>query len=332
VGGFVSFVAAMLMLLQPLKRITGVNEQLQKGLAAAESIFTLLDTEPEPDNGTVTLTRARGELRFERVRLKYPRAERPALDDVSLEIRAGETVALVGPSGGGKTTFANLVPRFYLPTSGRILLDGHELGALTLESLRANVALVSQDVALFNDTVAANIAYGAKADATETEIIAAAEAAHAMGFIRDMPQGLQTVVGENGVRLSGGQRQRLAIARTLLKDAPVLILDEATSALDSESERQVQAALETLMRNRTTIVIAHRLSTIERADRIVVLDRGQVAEVGTHAELLAKDGIYARLYRIQFARTESPGASDAVVTLAPLALEVEPSERTHKPY
>jgi subfamily B ATP-binding cassette protein MsbA len=310
VGGFVSFVAAMLMLLQPLKRITGVNEQLQKGLAAAESIFTLLDTEPEPDTGTVTLARARGELRFEHVRLKYPRAERPALDDVSLEIRAGETVALVGPSGGGKTTFANLVPRFYLPTSGRILLDGHELGALTLDSLRANVALVSQDVALFNDTVAANIAYGAKADATEAEIIAAAEAAHAMGFIRDMPQGLQTVVGENGVRLSGGQRQRLAIARTLLKDAPVLILDEATSALDSESERQVQAALETLMRDRTTIVIAHRLSTIERADRIVVLDRGQVAEVGTHAELLAKDGIYARLYRIQFARTESPAAGD----------------------
>jgi subfamily B ATP-binding cassette protein MsbA len=310
VGGFVSFVAAMLMLLQPLKRITGVNEQLQKGLAAAESIFTLLDTEPEPDTGTVTLARARGELRFERVGLKYPRAERPALDDVSLEIRGGETVALVGPSGGGKTTFANLVPRFYLPTSGRILLDGHELGALTLDSLRANVALVSQDVALFNDTVAANIAYGAKADATEAEIIAAAEAAHAMGFIRDMPQGLQTVVGENGVRLSGGQRQRLAIARTLLKDAPVLILDEATSALDSESERQVQAALETLMRDRTTIVIAHRLSTIERADRIVVLDRGQVAEVGTHAELLAKDGIYARLYRIQFARTESPEAGD----------------------
>ena len=282
VGGFVSFVAAMLMLLQPLKRITGVNEQLQKGLAAAESIFALLDTEPEPDTGTVTLPRARGELRFDHVTLKYPRAERPALNDVSIDIRAGETIALVGPSGGGKTTFANLVPRFYLPTAGRILLDGHELGTLTLESLRANVALVSQDVALFNDTVAANIAYGAKADATEAEIISAAEAANAMGFIREMPQGLRTVVGENGVRLSGGQRQRLAIARTLLKDAPVLILDEATSALDSESERQVQAALETLMRNRTTIVIAHRLSTIERADRIVVLSQGEVAEVGTH--------------------------------------------------
>lgn len=332
VGGFVSFVAAMLMLLQPLKRITGVNEQLQKGLAAAESIFALLDTEPEPDTGTVTLPRARGELRFDHVTLKYPRAERSALNDVSIDIRAGETIALVGPSGGGKTTFANLVPRFYLPTAGRILLDGHELGTLTLESLRANVALVSQDVALFNDTVAANIAYGAKADATEAEIVAAAEAANAMGFIREMPQGLRTVVGENGVRLSGGQRQRLAIARTLLKDAPVLILDEATSALDSESERQVQAALETLMRNRTTIVIAHRLSTIERADRIVVLSQGEVAEVGTHAELLAKDGIYARLYRIQFARTESPEANALPGVVPQPEPEAELAVKAQSPY
>jgi subfamily B ATP-binding cassette protein MsbA len=308
VGGFVSFVAAMLMLLQPLKRITGVNEQLQKGLAAAESIFGLLDQPPEPDTGKIGLERARGEIRFEHVTFQYPRSERPALRDVSLTIRAGETLALVGASGSGKTTFANLVPRFYQPQSGRILLDGHDLRDLTLDSLRANIALVSQEVALFNDTVAANIAYGAKAGASEAEIVAAAEAAYAMGFIREMPQGLRTMVGEKGVRLSGGQRQRIAIARTLLKDAPVLILDEATSALDSESERQVQAALEVLMRDRTTIVIAHRLSTIERADRIAVLDRGEIVELGTHAELLARDGIYARLHRIQFARTDSPAA------------------------
>ncbi len=308
VGGFVSFVAAMLMLLSPLKRLTGVNEQLQRGLAAAESIFSLLDREAEADTGTVVLPRAHGELTFEKVTIQYQRADRPALRDVSLTIRAGESVALVGPSGSGKTTFAHLVPRFYQPTDGRILIDGHDLRELTLDSLRANIALVSQDVALFNDTVGANIAYGAKAGASEAEIIAAAEAAYAMEFIREMPQGLNTIIGENGVRLSGGQRQRLAIARTLLKNAPLLILDEATSALDSESERQVQAALEVLMRGRTTIVIAHRLSTIEKVDRIVVLDKGEVAEVGTHAELLARGGIYSRLHRIQFAR----GADDKV--------------------
>ena len=312
VGGFVSFVAAMLMLLSPLKRLTGVNEQLQRGLAAAESIFSLLDREAEADTGTVVLPRANGELTFEKVTIQYQRADRPALRDVSLTIRAGESVALVGPSGSGKTTFAHLVPRFYQPTDGRILIDGHDLRDLTLDSLRANIALVSQDVALFNDTVGANIAYGAKAGASEAEIIAAAEAAYAMEFIREMPQGLNTIIGENGVRLSGGQRQRLAIARTLLKNAPLLILDEATSALDSESERQVQAALEVLMRGRTTIVIAHRLSTIEKVDRIVVLDKGEVAEVGTHAELLAHGGIYSRLHRIQFARGTDDKAELAV--------------------
>jgi subfamily B ATP-binding cassette protein MsbA len=228
------------------------------------------------------------------------RAE-PALREVSLRVRPGETLALVGMSGSGKTTLVNLLPRFYAPQVGRITLDGHDLQTLTLESLRGNIALVSQDVVLFNDSIFANIAYGRLGGASEKEVVAAAEAAHALSFIRETPEGLNTLIGENGVRLSGGQRQRLAIARALLKDAPVLILDEATSALDSESERHVQAALETLMRGRTTIVIAHRLSTIEHADRIAVLDQGRIIETGRHAELLARGGAYARLYRIQFA-------------------------------
>ena len=301
VGGFVSFLAAMLMLTAPLKRLTGVAEHLQRGLAAAESVFSLIDETPEVDAGKLELPRAKGELRFENVSFSYARSDLPALADVDLTISAGETVALVGSSGGGKTTFANMVPRFFRPDSGRILLDEHDIGSLTLASLRANIALVSQEVALFNDTVAANIAYGANAGADMQQIEAAAEAAHAMEFIRAMSQGMNTVIGEKGVRLSGGQRQRLAIARTILKNAPVLILDEATSALDSESEKHVQAALESLMRGRTTIVIAHRLSTIENADRIVVLDKGSIAEIGTHAELLSRDGIYARLHNIQFA-------------------------------
>ena len=301
VGGFVSFLAAMLLLTAPLKRLTGVAEHLQRGLAAAESVFALLDEEPEKDAGTVELERARGDIRFDRVTFRYPRAEQPALLGVTVAIRPGETVALVGPSGSGKTTLANMVPRFFHPASGRVTIDGHDVETLSLASLRRNIALVSQEVALFNDTVAANIAYGQTAGASREAIERAAQAAHALDFIRAMPQGFDTLIGENGVRLSGGQRQRLAIARTILKDAPILILDEATSALDSESEKHVQAALERLMQGRTTIVIAHRLSTIEKADRIVVLDKGEVAEAGTHTELLARGGIYTRLYSIQFA-------------------------------
>lgn len=305
VGGFLSFIAAMLMLTAPLKRIAGVSEFLQRGLAAAESVFALLDTPSETDNGLVEIKRANGQIAFEHVNFSYQQdkstaKEKLALHDVCLNIPTGQSVALVGASGSGKTTLANLVPRFYSPTEGRITLDGHDLSNLTLASLRANIALVSQEVVLFNDTVAANIAYGQMREVPEEEIVAAAVAAHAMEFINEMPDGLQTLVGEKGVRMSGGQRQRIAIARAILKNAPILILDEATSALDSESERHVQAALETLMQGRTTLVIAHRLSTIEKADRIVVMQKGQIVEMGTHRELLDKQGVYAQLHRIQF--------------------------------
>ena len=300
VGGFIEFIAATGMLLQPLKRLTGINEQLQKGLAACESVFGLIDEAPEEDRGTVELARARGAIRFEDVSMTYRGASRPALAGVSLDIAPGETVALVGPSGSGKSTLIHLLPRFYHPESGRISLDGHDLETLTLESLRRQVALVSQSVVLFNDTVAANIAYG-RPQVARAEIERAAEAAHATEFIRGLPQGFDTPIGENGAKLSGGQRQRIAIARALLKDAPVLLLDEATSALDTESERAVQAALEELMRGRTTIVIAHRLSTIEKADRIVVLSQGRVAESGSHRDLLERGGLYAGLHRLQFA-------------------------------
>jgi subfamily B ATP-binding cassette protein MsbA len=301
VGGFLSFIAAMLMLTAPIKRLTGVSEFLQRGLAASESIFELLDTPGEINAGKVTIGRANGRIGFEHVSLSYQQDDRLALRDISLDIPAGQAVALVGASGSGKTTLANLVPRFYQPSSGRITLDGHDLADLTLASLRANIALVSQEVVLFNDTIAANIAYGQMREVPETEIVAAAQAAHAMEFIREMPQGLNTLVGERGVKLSGGQRQRIAIARAILKNAPILILDEATSALDSESERHVQAALETLMKGRSSLVIAHRLSTIEKADRIIVLQKGEIVETGTHRELLAKNGVYAQLHRIQFA-------------------------------
>jgi subfamily B ATP-binding cassette protein MsbA len=299
VGSFVSFITAMLMILAPLRRITDVNAPIQRGLAAAESVFSLIDEAAELDEGKEELGRAQGLVEFDNVSFTYPGADRPALAGVSLTIRPGESVALVGPSGSGKTTAANLLPRFFAIDGGEIRVDGHALQNIKLDSLRDNIALVSQDVVLFNDTIGANIAYGGKCRATMDEIRAAAKAAHALEFIDLLPEGMNTMIGENGVKLSGGQRQRLAIARAILKDAPVLILDEATSALDTESERHVQAALDELMRGRSTLVIAHRLSTVERADRIVALAHGHKQEEGSHAELLAKDGLYARLYKMQ---------------------------------
>lgn len=301
VGSFVSFITALLMLLTPLRHLADVNAPLQRGLAAAESIFLLLDEAEEFDGGGQDLRGIKGALEFDSVSFRYPGAERWALNGVNLSVQPGQTVALVGQSGGGKSTLAALVPRFYNPEAGKILLDGHDLQSIPLVSLRRNVAYVSQDVLLFNDTVAANIAYGDLSFASEVEIRAAAQAANALEFIEVLPEGFNTVIGENGNRLSGGQRQRLAIARAILKNAPILILDEATSALDNESERLVQDALERLMKGRTTLVIAHRLSTVENADLIAVLSHGRIVESGSHAELLVRNGTYAQLYRLQFA-------------------------------
>ncbi len=309
VGEFVSFFTAMGMLFSPLKRLTGVNGPLQRGLAAAGSIFQLADEPSEADPGIVVLDRALGRVDFRDVTFRYVPDQKAVLNHVSFSVSPGETLALVGASGSGKSTLVNLIPRFYHPSAGRILLDGHDLEDLRLANLRRNIALVSQDVVLFNDTIAANIAYGRLAESSPVAIAEAAAAAHAMEFIQGLPDGLETLVGENGVRLSGGQRQRLAIARAFLKDAPILILDEATASLDSGSEKFIHQALEQLRLGRTTIVIAHRLSTVENADRILVLAEGRVVEEGDHGSLLRRDGVYAGLYRMQFAPDATGGAS-----------------------
>ncbi|MFZ6845933.1 lipid A export permease/ATP-binding protein MsbA [Undibacterium sp. RuTC16W] len=299
VGDFVKFITAMMMLLTPLKRLADLNGPMQRGMAAAESVFSMIDAEPEHDSGKPLPARALGKLEFINTSFSYPGQEQVALQRINLSIQPGETLALVGMSGGGKTSLVNLVPRFYQVSDGEILLDGIPLNQISLSSLRAQIAMVSQNVVLFDDTVAANIAYGdPQPDAAR--IAAAVTAAHLEDVVRELPEGLNTMIGDNGSRLSGGQRQRLAIARAIYKNAPILILDEATSALDSESERAVQSALDELMQGRTTLVIAHRLSTIERASRIAVLVDGMISEIGTHAELLAKEGVYANLYRLQF--------------------------------
>ena len=299
-GEFAAFIGALMMLIPPIKSLTKMNETVQIGVAAAQSVFGLIDNRPEDNHGKQLIQRARGEIEFKLVGLRYEGAKGNALNQLNFLIKPGEKLALVGRSGGGKTSLVNLLPRFYEHQQGVVLLDGLDTRAINLSNLREQFALVSQDVVLFNDTVFNNIAYGSLRGATEEQVIVAAKAAHAWEFIQQLPKGLYSEIGDRGVRLSGGQRQRLAIARAILKDAPILLLDEATSALDTESERHVQAALDELMQNRTSIVIAHRLSTIENADRILVMEHGEIVESGTHANLLAQGGYYAKLYQKQF--------------------------------
>jgi subfamily B ATP-binding cassette protein MsbA len=289
------------MLIAPIKNLTAMNEDVQLALAAAQSVFALVDLDPEQEDGQLMPHRTKGEIEFKDVLLAYPNTKRPALNRISFSIKPGERLALVGRSGGGKTSLINLLPRFYELQQGQVLLDGLDMRDLALADLRQQFSLVSQDVILFNDTVFNNIAYGLLGNASEADVILAAKAAHAWEFIEQLPNGLQQELGDRGLQLSGGQRQRIAIARAILKNAPILLLDEATSALDSESEQHVQQALDSLMQNRTSIVIAHRLSTIENADRIMVMEQGEVVEIGTHQALLEQAGHYAKLYHKQFA-------------------------------
>jgi subfamily B ATP-binding cassette protein MsbA len=305
-GDLVAYITAAGLLPKPIRQLSEVSSTIQKGIAAAESIFQQLDELPETDTGTVTRKRVEGRIEVRKLSFRYPGSERQVLDDISFGIEPGQMVALVGRSGSGKTTLANLIPRFYHHAEGQILIDGIDVEQYALRNLRRHVAVVTQQVTLFNDTVAGNIAYGDLAGAPRAAIESAAEAAFASEFIEQLPQGFDTLVGENGVLLSGGQRQRLAIARALLKDAPILILDEATSALDTESERHIQAALDRVMQGRTTLVIAHRLSTIEKADVIMVMDAGKIVERGSHAELIALGSHYTRLHAMQFGESADP--------------------------
>lgn len=299
-GQFISFFSAMMLMLQPVRRITNVNATLQRGVAGADSLFMVLDEKDENDVGTYEIDRVRGRVQFDNVRFSYGDDDGLVIDGVNASIGAGETLAIVGHSGSGKSTLASLLPRFYEMNSGDILIDDVSIRDFTLDSLRSNIAVVSQDVVLFNDTIRNNLVYGQLKSHSEEDLMQAAEAAYVLDFVNDLSDGMETIVGDRGVLLSGGQRQRIAIGRALLKNAPVLILDEATSALDAQSERRIQDALNVLMKNRTTLVIAHRLSTVERADKIIVLDAGKIVESGTHSALLAKDGGYAALYRMQF--------------------------------